>query len=342
MTRPEPPSGALLTYLHALGAEMDVGFLRETLRVMLQVLMEMEVRAAIDASPYERNDSRRAYRNGYREHVWQSALGEIPLRIPKLRKGTYYPSFIDSLEEAEQVLLALVQDAYLQGVSNPQVEETLKRLGVAPAHPSQISELSSQLDEMVYEFRERRLDHDYPSLWIDVLNLNIQRAGRAAQFALALAVGIQADGTREILGFEVTRYAEGRPFWKAFLDHLLERGLEGVEVILSDNFEGLKPALRDSLPGTEWQPRREYAETFAQTFVSAVSPQVWVDTSMPNSNSIVSALSNGWSELMPVYTAYGQIDLLYEADEFLVTRLAGLLLMKVQAEWSRQAHMLAV
>ena len=339
MTRPEPPSGALLTYLQALGTEMDVGFLRETLRVMLQVLMEMEVRAAIEASPYERNGSRRAYRNGYRERVWQSALGEIPLRIPKLRKGTYYPSFIDSLEEAEQVLLALVQDAYLQGVSDQRVEETLKRLEVAPAHPSQISALSAQLDDMVYEFRERRLDRDYPSLWIDVLNLNIQHAERAAQFALALAVGIQADGTREILGFEVTRYAEGRTFWKAFLDHLVERGLEGVEVVLSDAFDGLKPALSDSLPGTEWQPRREYADALAQTFVSAVSPQVWIDTRVPDSKTIVSSLSSAWSDMMPVY---GQIDLLYEADEFLMTRLAGMLLMTVQAEWNQQMEVLAI
>src|SRR4029079_15435180 len=189
-------------------------------------------------------------------------------------------------------LLVLVQDAYLQGVSNQRVEETLKRLGVTPAYPSQIQEWTAGLDEMVYEVRERQLDRDYPSLWIDVLNLNVQHAGRAAQFALALAVGIQADGTREILGFEVTRYAEGRPFWKAFLDHLLERGLEGVEVVLSDIYDGLKLALRDSLPGTEWQPRREYAEALEQTFVSAVSPLVWVDTSMPNSNSIVSCLSS--------------------------------------------------
>jgi len=339
MIRPEPPSGALLTYLQTLGTEMDVGFLRETLRVMLQVLMEMEVRAAIEASPYERNDSRRAYRNGYRERVWQSALGEIPLRIPKLRKGTYYPSFIDSLEEAEQVLLALVQDAYLQGVSNQRVEESLKRLGIVPAHPSQISELSAQLDDMVYEFRERRLDRDYPSLWIDVLNLNIQHAGRAAQFALALAVGIQDDGTREILGFEVTRYAEGRAFWSDFLNHLVERGLEGVEVVLSDAHDGLKLALRDSLPGTEWQPRREYADVLEQTFVSAVSPQVWVDTRVPDSNTIVSSLSSGWLEMMPVY---GQIDLLEETDEFLVTRLAGILLMTMQAEWNRQMEAVGI
>jgi transposase-like protein len=336
MTRPETPGGALLTYLQALGTDMDVGFLRETLRVMLQVLMEMEVRAAIEASPYERNDSRRAYRNGYRERVWQSALGEIPLRIPKLRKGTYYPSFIDSLEEAEQVLLALVQDAYLQGVSDQQVAETLKRLGIVPAHPSQIAELSAQLDDMVYEFRERRLDRDYPSLWIDVLNLHIQHGERAAQFALALAVGMQADGTREILGFEVTRYAEGRMFWKAFLDHLNERGLEGVEVVLSDSYDGLKPALRDSLPGTEWQPRRDYVEAVSDMFVSAVSPQVWVDTSVPGSNMIVSGQSNLWLDTTSV--AFGQIDLLEEADEFLVTRLAGLLLMTVQAEWNRALY----
>jgi putative transposase len=333
----QPASGALLTYLQALGTEMDVGFLRETMRVMLQVLMEMEVSAAIEASPYERNDSRRAYRNGYRERVWQSALGEIPLRIPKLRKGTYYPSFIDALEEAEQALLALVQSAYLQGVSTQSVEDTLTRLGIAPVHKSQIADLCAQLDDMIYEFRERPLERTYPSLWIDVLKLNIQNSGRAAQYALALAVGIGADGTREILGFEVTRYAEGRAFWTDFLDHLRQRGLQDVETVLSDAYEGLKPALRDKMPGTEWQPRRDTAEALPYSFVSAVSPTIWVDSSVPRQNTIISGMSNMWLDTMPVY---GHIDLLTGADEMLLTRIAGALLMEMQAVWYFQQAIL--
>jgi putative transposase len=335
----QPPSGALLTYLQALGTEMDVGFLRETMRVMLQVLMEMEVSAAIEASPYERNDSRRAYRNGYRERVWQSALGEIPLRIPKLRKGTYDPSFIDALEEAEQALLALVQSAYLQGVSTKSVEETLTRLGIAPVHKSQIADLCAQLDDMIYEFRERPLERVYPSLWIDVLKLNIQHSGRAAQYALALAVGISTDGTREILGFEVTRYAEGQAFWTDFLDHLRQRGLRDVETVLSEAYDGLKPALRDKMPGTEWQPRRDTAEALPYSFVSAVSPTIWVDSSMPRQNTIISGLSNMWLGTMPVY---GHIDLLTGVDEMLLTRVAGALLMQIQAVWYFQQQTIFV
>lgn len=333
----QPPSGALLTYLQALGTEMDVGFLRETMRVMLQVLMEMEVSAAIEASPYERNDSRRAYRNGYRERVWQSALGEIPLRIPKLRKGTYYPSFIDALEEAEQALLALVQSAYLQGVSSKSVEETLNRLGISPVDKSQIADLCAQLDDMIYEFRERPLDRAYPSLWIDVLKLNIQHSERAAQYALALAVGIGADGTREILGFEVTRYAEGRAFWGDFLHHLRQRGLRDVETVLSEAYDGLKPALRDKMPGTEWQPRHDMVEALPYSFVSAVSPTIWVDSSVPRQNTIVSGLSNMWLDTMPVY---GHIDFQTDTNDVLVTRLAGVLLMEIQTAWHVQQAIL--
>jgi len=336
MTRPEhPTSGALLTYLQALGTEMDVGFLRETLRVMLQVLMEMEVSAAIEASPYERKGSRRAYRNGYRERVWQSALGEIPLRIPKLRKGTYYPSFIDSLEDGEGALLALVQDAYLQGVSAHTVEETLKRLGISPVHPSQIADLCARLDDMVYEFRERRLDKSFPSLWLKVLKLNIQHAEHIARYELALAIGIGEDDGREILGFEVTRYAEGRTFWTDFLDHLVERGLRDVEVVLSEPYDGLKFALRETLPGVEWQSRSDNAELASQAFVSAVSPVLWVDTSVPRSNTIVSSLPTSWLNMMPVV---GRVAVHDDVDEIILTRLAGALLLEMQAAWGMLTH----
>lgn len=332
MVKPDA-RGLLLTYLKTLGAETDTHFLRETLRVTLQLLMEMEVSSAIEASPYERNDERRAYRNGYRKRVWRSTLGEIPLRIPKLRKGTYYPSFIDSLEEAEDTLLALVQDAYLQGVSPQTVQETLSRLGVSPVDQSQIAELCDQLDDMVYEFRERRLTHSYPYLWIDVLNL----PGRARHYDVAVAVGVQENGNREVLGFEVAPYAEGREFWEEFLDHLVERGLQGVRVITSDSYDGLKPALRQVLPYTEWQPRREPAVT-SEAFVAAVSPVVWVDSSVPDRNTIISGLPSAWSNL-PIM--YGYAETVDEADEAALTRLVGGMLMLLQTTWHEQLVMVS-
>jgi transposase-like protein len=332
MVKPDA-RGLLLSYLKALGSETDTHFLRETLRVTLQLLMEMEVSSTIEASPYERNDERRAYRNGYRERVWRSTLGEIPLRIPKLRKGTYYPSFIDSLEEAEDALLALVQDAYLQGVSPHTVQETFNRLGLAPADRSQIADLCERLDDMVYEFRERPLTHAYPYLWIDVMNL----PGRARHYDVAVAVGVQENGNREILGFEVAPYAEGRDFWQEFLDHLVERGLQGVQVITSDSYEGLKPALRQVLPYTEWQPRREPAAT-SEAIVAAVSPVVWVDSSVPDGNTIISGLSNVWTN-MPVL--YGYTEVMDEVDEMALTRLAGGMLMVLQTAWHEQVMMVS-
>jgi putative transposase len=333
MSEPDKMGTALLAYLHALGTEMDVGFLRETLRTTLQLLMEMEVSAVIEASPYERNGRRRAYRNGYREHVWRSALGEIQLRIPKLRKGTYYPSFIDSLEEAEGALLALVQNAYLQGVSRRGVEETLHRLGIPASDPNQILRLTQQLDEMVYEFRERPLQNIYPSLWVDVLPLELP--GRARRFDAVVAVGIQTNGEREILGFEVVPYAEGKAFWADFFNRLTERGLDDVEVLISDTYDGLKPALRETLPGTEWQARHEYTEILPQAFVSAVSPVLWVDTSLPDGR-IVSSLSSVWDATIPVW---GQVEAFDDPDGAFMIRLLGILLMGMQASWemSREA-----
>jgi hypothetical protein len=226
-----------------------------------------------------------------------------------------------------------VQSAYLQGVSSKSVEETLTRLGISPVDKSQIADLCAQLDDMIYEFRERPLNRTYPSLWIDVLKLNIQHSERAAQYALALAVGIGADGTWEILGFEVTRYAEGRAFWADFLGHLQQRGLQDVETVLSEAYDGLKPALRDKMPGTEWQPRRDSVETLPYSFVSAVSPTIWVDSSVPRQNTIVSGLSNMWLNMMPIY---GHINFQMDTDELLVTRLAGVLLMEIQAAWHLQ------
>jgi putative transposase len=329
MREPDKTSGVLLAYLYALGTEIDVEFLRETLRATLQLLMEMEVSAAIAASPYERNGKRRAYRNGYREHTWQSPLGEIPLRIPKLRKGTYYPSFIDSLEDAEDALLALVQGAYLHGVSEGSVQETLKRLGIIPSDAYQIRQLRDHLDDMVYEFRERPLENIYSYLWIDVLNLNVP--GRSRQPDAVVAVGIREDGAREVLGFEVVPYAEGKSFWGDFLNRLAERGLGDVDALISDPYDGLKPALREILPGAEWQPRREPAAMLPEAFISAVSPVVWVDASLPDNNTIISGLSIGLGDTIPVW---GGVELPDEADNMLMTRLVGMLLMQMQATWA--------
>jgi transposase-like protein len=329
MREPDKTSGVLLAYLYALRTELDVEFLRETLRVTLQLLMEMEVSAAIAASPYERNGKRRAYRNGYRDHTWQSPLGEIPLRIPKLRKGTYYPSFIDTLEEAEDALLALVQGAYLQGVSEGSVQETLKRLGITPSDEYQVRQLRDHLDDMVYEFHERPLDNSYSYLWIDVLNLDVP--GRSRQLNAVVAVGIRENGAREVLGFEVVPYAEGKSFWRDFLDRLVERGLRDVDSLISETYDGLKPALREILPGVEWQPRSEPAAMLPEAFISAVSPVLWVDTSLPDNNTIISGLSIGLRATIPVW---GAIELPHEADSIFITRMVGMLLMQMQATWA--------
>jgi transposase-like protein len=265
MTKPD----TLLSRLQALG--VDVEYLREALRLMLELLMELEVSAAIEASPYERSNGRKAYRNGYRQRKWQTDLGEISLRIPKLRKGTYYPSFIDSLPDAEPLLLALVQDAYVQGVSLRSVEALLRRLGLTHVHQSQIADVAARLDDLIYRFRQRPLNSQYLYLWLDVLKLELRTEPAVS---VVLAVGVRQNGQRDLLGFEVTSDAISRDLWTTFLRGLVRRGLKGVEVVVSENHDGLKQAIRDVFGDIAWQVRRQPARESAETREAVLVPAI--------------------------------------------------------------------
>ncbi len=181
---------------------------------------------------------------------------------------------------------------------------------------------------MVYAFRERPLRKHYSSMLIDVLNL--QLPGRSHPYDVAVAVGTLHDGRQEVLGFEVTPYAEGRVFWAEFFEHLAERGLQDVEKLMSEAYSGLKAGLREAMPGTEWQPRREYAGAASERFVSAVTPQVWVDTRMPGGSKITSSLYDGWSDTIPIW---GRINLPDELDTDFVMRLVGVMLINLQGVW---------
>jgi transposase-like protein len=241
----------LLARLQALG--VDTEYLRAALRLLIELLMELEISATIDATPYERKSGRKAYRNGYRERKWRTDLGEISLRIPRLRKGTYHPSFMDALPDAEPLLLALVQDAYLQGVTMRSVEDMLRRLGLPAVHTSQIADVCERLDDLVYRFRQRPLRSAYPYLWLDVLKLDVRGS---EPVTVALAVGICKSNRRELLGFEVTHQPDGRDFWKAFLRGLKRRGLDGVQIVLSENRDGLQNVVREVFGDIAWDSGR--------------------------------------------------------------------------------------
>ncbi len=331
----------LLTRLQALG--VDVEYLREALRLLIELLMELEISAAIEAVPYERKIGRKAYRNGYRERKWRTDLGEISLRIPKLRKGTYHPSFMESLSQAEPLLVALVQDAYVQGVSMRSVEDMLRRLGLPAVHQSQIADVCERLDDLVYRFRQRPLNSTYPYLWLEVLELEV----RGAQpIMVALAVGIQETNRREILGFEVTQHTDGADFWKAFLRGLTRRSLVGVNVVVSENYEGVQQAVREVLGDVFWQSlrSRESVDYEPSALVSAISTLLLDAGRGSLSRSPKSSLMELFvADYLSAYSLISLKRALSQPSDAVgmsleeAAQLAGIVLLMIDARWQAQS-----
>ena len=174
------PSVALLDYLRKVGLGLEPDFLREAIRVMSEALMDLEVSQQAGAGRYERSEQRAAYRNGYRERLWSTRVGDIALRIPKLRAGSYFPSLLEPRRRAEQALLAVVQQAYVQGVSTRKVDELLQALGLTGIDKSAVSRVCRELDAVVEPFRQRPLEGAYPYVWLDALSLKVRqtRCGR--------------------------------------------------------------------------------------------------------------------------------------------------------------------
>ena len=168
------PIVALEEYLRNVGLEVDGDFLRRGIALLTRMLMEMEVSQQIGAERYQRAEERQAYRNGYRERPWETRVGEIPLRIPKLRSGSYFPSFLEPRRRAERALLAVIQTAYVEGVSTRKVDDLVRALGLTGIDKSKVSRVCKELDEGVEEFRNRPLEADYPYLWLDALYLKVR------------------------------------------------------------------------------------------------------------------------------------------------------------------------
>ncbi len=243
---------ALRDYLHKLGLEEDPDFLRESVRWMSQMLMELEVEQQTGAGRYERTPERQTQRNGYRERAWQTRVGEVPLRIPKLRSGSYFPSLLEPRRRAEQALLAVVQQAYVEGVSTRKVDELLQALGLNSFDKSAVSRTCQALDEVVQAFRQRRLDERMPYVWLDALYLKVRQNHRIVSQALVIAMGVTEQGERKLLGFDLGA-SETEAFWQEFLQSLVGRGLRGVQLVISDAHEGLKTAIAQVLTGSAWQ-----------------------------------------------------------------------------------------
>jgi len=246
------PIVALQEYLRNVGMELDSDFLREGIAVVTRLLMEMEVSQQLGAERYQRSDERQGYRNGYRKRSWETRVGEIPLQIPKLRSGNYFPSFLEPRRRAERALLAVIQTAYVEGVSTRKVDDLVQALGLTGIDKSKVSRICKELDEGVAAFRNRPLEGDYPYLWLDALYLKVRQNHRIVSMAVVIAIGVRETGERGILAVDIGA-SEDEAFWKAFLRGLVSRGLKGVALVISDAHEGLKQAVATVLAGAAWQ-----------------------------------------------------------------------------------------
>jgi putative transposase len=245
-------SMALIEHLRNMAQEGGTDFLKESIRELTQMLIEMEASEQIGAGRYERTPERKTQRNGYRDRAWDTRVGEVDLRIPKLRKGSFFPSWLEPRRRAEQALLAVVQSAYVQGVSTRKVDDLLQSLGLTGIDKSKVSRICKELDRMVSAFRERELEGTYPYVWLDAQYVKVRVNHRIANMALIIAIGVQESGEREVLGLELGA-SEEEAFWLEFLRGLVQRGLKGVQLVISDAHAGLKAALGKTLAGASWQ-----------------------------------------------------------------------------------------
>jgi transposase-like protein len=226
--------------------------LRHLVRWAVQELMEAEVTAQIGAGRYERTDDRSTQRNGYRPRQWDTRVGSLELQIPKQRQGSYFPSWLEPRRRAEQALVAVIAEAYVQGVSTRKVEAVVQALGISGISKSEVSRLAASLDEQVDAFRTRRLDAAYPYVWVDARYEHVREGGRVVSMAVVVAYGVRADGVREVLGLDVG-LSEAVAFWREFFQSLVARGLRGVQLVISDAHPGLKQAIAEVFVGAAWQ-----------------------------------------------------------------------------------------
>jgi putative transposase len=238
-----------LAELAEKGADTDL--LREMIQYVAQRMMDMDVEELCAAAYGERSPERLNSRNGYRERLWETRAGSIDLKIPKLRKGSYFPGLLEPRRTAEKALAAVIQEAYVQGVSTRSVDELVKAMGMSGISKSQVSRLCAEIDERVNAFLTRPIEGDWPYLWIDATYLKVREAGRIVSVAVIIAVAVNTEGKREVLGMAIGP-SEAEPFWSGFLRSLTRRGLRGVKLVISDAHEGLKAAVAKVLKST-WQ-----------------------------------------------------------------------------------------
>ena len=239
----------MMTLRALLEKSSDADLLREMIGFTAERLMAVEVEGLTGAAHGERSPDRLTHRNGYRERSWETRAGTVALKIPKLRKGSYFPGFLEPRRMAEKALTAVVQEAYIQGVSTRSVDDLVQAMGMSGISKSQVSRLCGEIDDKIQSFLDRPLEGDWPYLWLDATYLKVRQAGRIVSVAVTVAVAVNDQGRREVLGMAIGA-SEAETFWTGFLRSLTRRGLRGVKLVIADDHKGLKAAATRILGAT--------------------------------------------------------------------------------------------
>jgi transposase-like protein len=257
----------------------DTSFLREMIGFAAERLMALETDQLCGAAAGERTPERRNHRNGYRDRDWETRAGTVELRIPKLRHGSYFPGFLEPRRMAEKALTAVIQEAYIQGISTRSVDDLVKALGMEGISKSQVSRLCGEIDARVQAFLTRPIEGDWPYVWLDATYVKVRREHHIVSVAVIVAVGVNTDGRREVLGMTIG-HSEAEPFWVDFLRGLARRGLRGVKLVVSDAHEGLKAAITKILCAS-WQRCRVHFMRNAMAHAGKTQRRIvsaWVGT----------------------------------------------------------------
>lgn len=320
-------SMTLLETLRKMGGQGDVDLLREGVRVLAEAIMEAEVGELTGAPKGQRDPSRRlTHRNGYRERRWDTRVGSVALSIPRIRDGSYFPSLLEPRRRAERALLSVVQEAYLNGVSTRRVDDLVRALGIDGISKSEVSRICTALDAEVAAFRGRSLaDAPCPYLWLDATYLKVREAGRVVSMALLVAVGVALSGERRVLGLELAAGNDEGSAWPRFIRGLVERGLCGVRLVISDDHAGLVKAVREQLLGASWQRCRVHLTRNAQDLVprsarSMIASAIGMVVEQPDGSAARAQLDLVIDGLRPRFAAVAE--LLTEAEPDLLAHFA--------------------